>query len=406
MRTDLNPYSGERSVCGILRKAWRRGCSLLPVEGYTFGRPLVVLQSDDWGRVGIRDQEHWDELRSQGINLGERNYDCYSLETAEDVAAIVTMLRGHRDSIGRPPCLGMNFVVANVDFAKVIANNFSQIYLRTLAEGLPDGWNRSGLFEAHREGIVAGILSPALHGMTHFCQRVAERHLNDPGERGALMRLLWNAGVPYIHWRMPWIGFEYCDSEQSGEEAFLNSASQESLIDSTVEGFTEFFSKAPASACAPGYRANDDTHKAWAKNGVRVAQNGPGSALPPHFGSNGILHLYRSMDFEPAIAPNFSMTACVRAAEDCFLRGLPAIVSVHSINFHSTIKDFRSRTLALLDEFLTALEALHPDLLYVCDEDLYDLVDSGTLHSTESAVRLPVMKRKFATAAFAAGRST
>ncbi len=80
MRTDVNPYTGERSVSGILRKAWRRGRSLLPVEGFTFGRPLVVLQSDDWGRVGIRDQEGWEELRSQGINLGERNYDYYSLE--------------------------------------------------------------------------------------------------------------------------------------------------------------------------------------------------------------------------------------------------------------------------------------------------------------------------------------
>src|SRR5271170_1471666 len=277
MSTELNPHAGERSVRSILRKAWRRGRSLLPVEGFTFGRPLVVLQSDDWGRVGVRDSEGWEELRSLGINLGERNYDCYSLETAEDVAAVVTTLGRHRDSTGRPACLGMNFVVANIDFAKVIANNFRQIYLRTLAEGLPDGWNRPGLFEAYREGICAGILSPALHGTTHFCRPGVERHLDDPGERGALLRLLWSAGVPYIHWRTPWVGFEYWDSEQSGEDAFLNSACQESLIDSAVEAFLAFFLKRPASACAHGYRANDISHKAWTKSGIRVAQNGPGS---------------------------------------------------------------------------------------------------------------------------------
>ena len=95
------------------------------------------------------------------------------------------------------------------------------------------------------------------------------------------------------------------------------------------------------------------------------------------------------------------MDACLRAAEDCFARGLPAIVSVHSINFHSTIKDFRSRTLGFLDKFLTALEAKHPDLLYVRDEDLYDLVDKGTFQSMPSAVRVPVMKRKFTTGAIA-----
>jgi len=126
----------------ILRRVWRRGRSLLPVEGFAFGRPLVVLQSDDWGRVGVRDREGWEDLRDAGVNLGERSYDFYSLETAEDIAAIIALLHHHRDSTGRPACLGMNFIVANVDFKKVEADNFRQIHVRTLTEGLPDGWMR------------------------------------------------------------------------------------------------------------------------------------------------------------------------------------------------------------------------------------------------------------------------
>jgi hypothetical protein len=346
------------------------------------------------------DREAWEELRTLGVNLGERSYDFYSLETAEDVTAIMALLQRHRDSTGRPACLGMNFVVANVDFAKVSANNFSQIYLRALADGFPDGWERPGLFEAYREGISAGVLSPALHGATHFCRSAVERYLNNPGERGALLRSFWKTGVPYVHWRMPWIGFEYWDSERPGEQ-FLTSAVQEGLIDFAVEGFTAFFSKPPRSACAPGYRANKNTHDAWAKRGIRIAQNGPGSARLPHFDESGILHLYRSMDFEPALVEEFSLDACLRMAEDCFARGLPAIVSVHSINFHSSIKDFRTRTLELLDEFLALLEAKYPDLLYIHDEDLYDLVDKGTLQSAQAGVRVPVTKRKFIAGAVA-----
>lgn len=385
----------------ILRKVWRRGRSLLPVQGFAFGRPLVLLQSDDWGRVGVRDREGWEELRALGINLGERGYDFYSLETADDVAAVVSLLEHHRDSTGRPACLGMNFIVANVDFAKVNANNFREIHLRALAEGLPAGWRRPGLFEAYREGISAGVLSPALHGTTHFCRPAVERHLNDPGERGLLLRNLWKAGVPYIHWRMPWVGFEYWDSKP--EQDFLPLEVQQSLIDSAVENFVRFFSTAPRSACAPGYRANGSTHEAWAKRGIQIAQNGPGTATPPHFDRNGILHLYRSMDFEPASGQDFSLDSCLRAAENSFARGIPAIVSVHSINFHSTLKDFRSRTVVLLDEFLTALERKHPDLLYVRDEDICDLVNNGTLHSSQPTVRVAVTAKKFAAGAVAGG---
>jgi len=374
---------------------WRRGRSLLPLEGFAFSRPLLLLQSDDWGRVGIRDREGWEELQRSGMNLGERSYDFYSLETAEDVTAIASLLQKHRDSTGQQACLGMNFMSANVDFARVQAGNFREIFLRPLTAGLPKGWNRPGLFEAYREGIRAGVLAPALHGATHFCRPAAERFLSDPSPRGALLRTLWNAGVPYIYWRMPWIGFEYWDPERRATEKFLDAARQQAMIGSAAETFSEFFSQPPRSACAPGYRANQDTHEAWARCGIRVAQNGPGSARPPHFDRNGILHLYRTIDFEPAVGEEFCEDNCLRAAEECFARGLPAIISVHSINFHSTLKNFRTRTLDLLDHFLSALEAKHPDLLYVRDENLYDLVDTGRFHSLQSELRLVVTKRSF-----------
>jgi hypothetical protein len=54
----------------MLRKVWTRG-SLLPAEGFIFGRPLVVLQSDDWGRAGVKDREGWEALLALGLNLGD-----------------------------------------------------------------------------------------------------------------------------------------------------------------------------------------------------------------------------------------------------------------------------------------------------------------------------------------------
>jgi hypothetical protein len=196
---------------GLARKLWTRGLDALPVTGYHFDRPIVVLQSDDWGRVGLSDQAGLEQLRSAGLELGERPYDFYTLETADDVSALADLLGRHRDSIGRNPCLLMNFIVANVDFAK--ASTETGISLRQLADGLPDGWNRPGLIESYREGIAQGVFSAALHGTTHFCRASVERALANDNERSSLLHNLWKAGTPYIHWRMPWIGYEYWDPE-------------------------------------------------------------------------------------------------------------------------------------------------------------------------------------------------
>jgi hypothetical protein len=379
----------------LAQKIWNRFRNLLPVQGYFFDRPLVLLQSDDWGRVGLRDRDGLDRLRSAGLTLGERPYDFYTLETAEDLAALSQFLKRHRDATGRSACLGMNFVTANLDFTRMADEDFRQIHLRPITEGLPDQWQRPGLSEAYREGIDAGVFYPALHGSTHFCRRAIERQLAAGGERAELLRMLWKAGTPYIHWRMPWIGYEYWDLELPADERFLSADVQAKLIGSAVEIFAKFFAVPPRSACAPGYRANLDTHRAWAQYGVRVAQNGAGTFTPPHLDDWGILHLYRSIDFEPALGEELAIDAFARKAGEYFAKGLPLVVSLHSINFHSSVKDFRSRTLGLLDEFLSVLETKYPDLLYLHDGDLCDLVQSGSYRAESRGAHVAVSKRRF-----------
>lgn len=389
----------------ILRKLWQRGRDLLPVDGFHFDRPIVVLQSDDWGRAGLRDRQGLEQLASAGLVLGERPYDFYTLETAEDLAALRAVLRSHHDSAGRSPGLEMNFVVANLDFQKMdfekmSPEGFQQIHLLPLAEGLPAGWNRPGLLEAYREGIQEGLFHPALHGTTHFCRVAVERYLTasdptDPSDRGRLLRTLWKAGTPYIHWRIPWIGYEYWDPEASPDDRFLPPDTQRDLIGKAVGDFAKLFAILPRSACAPGYRANDDTHRAWAQIGIRVAQNGPGAPIPPHFDRHGLLHLYRTEEFEPAINPDFLLDDCLRTAEACFERKIPAIVSVHSINFHSSVKDFRSRTLELLHQFLTTLESTHPDVLYLHGGEIYELVNKGSCETAQGTVSVNVTRKSF-----------
>jgi hypothetical protein len=355
-----------------------------PDMGFIFERPLVLFQSDDWGRVGVRDAQGFAELRATGLALGESPYDYYTLETAEDVTAMHGLLSRHVDSSGRSPQLTMNFIVANLDFQKSLAAGSCQFQPLPV---LPGEWARPGLWEALLEGIRNQVFYPALHGMSHFCQNAMNRELLS-GERSELIRTLWRAETPYIHWRMPRIGFEYW----SPDAGFLSANEQKCLVRKACETFHTLFGRAASSACAPGYRANEDTHRAWADLGIRTAQNGSECWRRPYIDPYGILHLSRILDFEPAVHTNFSLRQMLETAEKCFSRGLPLVVSVHSINFHSTVRNFRDETLRLFDEFLLALEKTHPNLLYVNDADMLALVEKGTYEGRAGRLHVQVKK--------------
>jgi hypothetical protein len=367
---------GKREMIARLRRVWERVTTTPPQSGFHFNRPLLVFQSDDWGRVGVRDQQGWEELEAGGLHLGEAPYDYYTLETAEDLNAIGDVLRRYQDSVGRNPALVMNFILANVDFDRSLQHGENEISLVPLTAGLPGQWRRPQLFESYRQGVQDGVFFPALHGLTHFNSKAVSRELNAGGERADLIRKLWSAQTPYIHWRMPWIGYEYWDREQDAKNRSLSLEEQRKSIHQAAEVYQRLFGIAPLSACAPGYRANDDTRTAWFEDGIRVAQNGPGETKRPFLDHRGMLHTFRTIEMEPAIA-TCSLGDLVKQAQECFDCGVPAIVSIHSINFHSSLRDFRTPTLALLDQFLAAVKKKWPDVLYVQDSDLFHIATEG-----------------------------
>ena len=357
-----------------MRKLLRR---TLGTSGFTFSQPLVVLQSDDWGRVGVRDKHGYNNLRSKGLRLGEHPCDLYTLESAADVDHLSSLLSDHRDSSGRSPSLSMSFCVANLHFERMREQGFKKLEFLALAEGLPGRWRRPGLIEAYRAGVAKGVFVPALQGMTYFCKDAVELALSDKGERSRLLRLLWDEDTPCIHWRMPWIGYEFWNPEVSGH-GFISKEKQNALIQHACDLFFALFGARATSACAPGYRCNLATYQAWSEYGVRIVQHSTSEGLnEPKLDPNGILHLYRVLDIEPN-RKDIEVERYLHLADACFTRGLPLVISIHSINFHSSLKDFRTASLAALDTLLAELESKYRNLLYVNDDDLYSIVTGNS----------------------------
>jgi len=278
--------------------------------------------------------------------------------------------------------------VANLNFSKIKAQGFRNLDLQPLADGLPGAWHRPGLFDSYKAGIADGTFYPALHGMTHFCRSAVETELRANQEAAELLRTLWKSETPYIYWRMPWVGYEYWSP---GQKQFLSASHQESLIREGAELFAKMLGHRPLSACAPGYRANEDTYLAWRECGIRIAQNGSSGSLPVHIDRQDMLKIFRNVDFEPATAGEaFSLGQCLRRAQQNLDYGRPVVVSIHAINFHSSLRDFRTPTLKLLDQFLKALETRYPELLYLNDADLYQLATQGTYDRLPPTVTVEV----------------
>jgi hypothetical protein len=272
------------------------------------------------------------------------------------------------------------------------ARGYAGIETLPLSEGLPGSWSRRGLLEAYREGVQRGVFYPAMHGLTHFCPVAVANALEKGGERADLLRLFWEAETPYVYWRMPWVGYEYWNP-QKPRAGFLPADIQRVQIGEARTCFIAMFGTAPVSACAPGYFANHQTHRIWAEMGIRIAQNGAGRGLnAPYFDEAGILHLYRTIDLEPS-QRELEVDKYLQIAGNSFARGLPFIISTHSINFHSTLKDFRTSTLAALDSLLTALESRYPDLLYVHDQDLHAIVTEGAFQSRDTSITVSARRQ-------------
>ena len=361
---------------------------LHPVVILSFSRPLVILQSDDWGLAGIADKAGFDRLmKDRALNPAASHLDYYSLETAADLGALYEVLSSHRDSSGHHPILGGNFVLANVDFPKVIAHGFEQLFLKPLHAGLPRPWERPGLLEAYREGVRGQFLYPGLHGVTHFCAAGVKRLLREDSNRGGLLRNLFEIGTPLAYQVTPWAGFEYRDEETG----WLSFSEQRQAVVRGAELFRRTFGRQPLSACAPGYRANAATFRAWGQAGIKVAQHGPGLKAPPFIGRHGLLHLHRQVSFEPAINPEyFTVERAFNEAQRCVAAGQPVIVCIHSVNFHSTLRNFRDLTLERLDQLLRRLERAYGDLLYVHDEDLWNLARTACFSRNGNPVSVKV----------------
>lgn len=331
-------------------------------------RPIVLIQSDDWGRAGMPDIRSLHKLREMGYPVGENPWDFYGLETTEDLQALHSMLEAIRDQDGMPACIVANFILANPDLRRMTVEGYQKNHWVALRQGLPSPWGEPGLLDAYHALINAGVFYPALHGFCHFNDTAWRAALNDAGsELGHRVRAMVENDIPYLASLTPEINFALV-SRYGGQETFRPKNEQVRWVRDGVRLFIDAFGRVPVSTCAPGYRCNGTTYDQWRAAGLKVIQTA-GVCLP--YMEKGMLVLSRNVFFEPVLDADNAVEKALALSEIMVQAGLPIIVCSHSINYMSRHLGRAQFACDSLSRLLSGLLERFPDLRFANDESLW-----------------------------------
>jgi hypothetical protein len=348
-----------RRAVGQSIAKWAQLYSVAPV------RPIVVIESDDWGRVGLPSLQSLERLQAIGVPIGLSPWDFYGLESEDDVIRLGDKLSEFRDGDGRPACVTANFVMANADLERMRQENFQAFRWISLDVGFPKPW-RDTLLPAYCRNIDRGLFYPGLHGFTHFNVSAMMKLLTEISSRGDRMRQLACYGVPYLASLTPECNFALVE-RQSGVERFLTEADQENWIEAGVSTFTRAFGRRPMTTSAPGYRTNGRTLQIWHRYGFEAAQFVGQSGISA-LGSMVILE--RNVAFEPALSDAPDVEKAIEAASRAVECGFPIIVCSHSINYISRFLGYAEEGRCYLGELLERLLKAFPNLRFASDDDI------------------------------------
>lgn len=356
-------------------------------------RPLVLIQSDDWGLAGVPSLQ---ALERSGIGGPFSPWDLYGLETEADLLSLAAVLGEHTDKEKNSAVMSAVFITANPDVVRMEAEGYQAFRTVPLWQGLPSSWSESSLVDVYRHLVDSKHFFPALHGFTHCNQSVLLAMAREDSARGESLRSLHRVGIPYLSSRHRECNFALLD-RRGTEEVFLPEHEQRIWLQQGIEHFEKLFGFRPGSTCAPGYRFNDVTCALWKAEAIPVIH----SASPVPDLIAGLWNQSRNVFFEPVLQAD-ALAVALSAADAAVRRGEPVVICTHSINYVTRHGDKAAQGLSALRHLLTALLARYPDLRFVHELQLYE-----SLQTLDSAWwRAPTGAERRARLAKLAGAST
>lgn len=348
---------------GVLRALWHEPMLV---------RPVVIVESDDWGPGPARD--------------------------AAVLARVAERLAQIRDADGHPAVMTLGVVLGKPDGAVILADGCRHYHRDTLAEP-----RHAALVEAMRAGCAAGVFALQRHGLEHcWPESLLVRARDDDTLRQWLADPEARSEALPSPLQSRWVDAAKLPSTPHAPQAVLEAAAQEREV------FASVFGAAPAVAVPNTFVWNDDTEHAWAATGVRwvvtcgrqytgrAADGGLGRALRQirngEAGRDGLRYVVRDVYFEPI--RGHRAEAVWEAVAQRSALGRPSLLETHRESFIDPAAG--EATLAELDRALRGVLARHPDVRFMSTEALCErfMDRCNPLHVQSLAARCAIFLRR------------
>ena len=358
------------------------------LNGWKSSRKIIVIESDDWGSIRMPNRETFDFFIEKGYKLEMRPFERYdTLATSSDLNSLFDMLRSISNIEGKHPIITANTVVANPDFDKIAASNFTNYFYEPFTTTLERYYPNDRTFETWKSGIDQKLFYPQFHAREHYNVHDWLKLLQEKESNTTLAFSKNMVGIP--------------SNSQIGNRLLIAFGAQSKaeieqhkiILQEGLALFEQIFGFKSKSFIAPVYTWSEQLNETLAQQGVQFLQGGKFQLSPnvttkktdkiKHtLGQKNKLaqhYLTRNIFFEPSTSISRDwVTSAVKDVEASFFFKRPAIISAHRLNFVGFLDPNNAeRGRTLLHDLLAQVVKKHPNVEFLTSNELGELIASN-----------------------------
>ncbi len=365
--------------------------NIVNLPGWRTNRKIIVIESDDWGMIRMASKEAYNWFLENGYKVDQSPVDRNdALETNDDLELLFGVLSKVKDKYGCNPVITANNIVANPDFEKIKAAEFSEYFYEPFTQTLDRYSGRDRVFELYKEGINQRLFYPQFHGREHINVNQWMKQLNSNNKK---VLDAFKHNMPTVYKSV----YTNCRNENLDAFGKVESdgwAEKEEVIQTGLDLFERIWGYRSLSFIAPCYIWPTEIEKILYQNGIKYMQ-GTHVQREPTFNSNikkkyhyqgqtnkfGQRYLVRNVVFEPSLDPSEdSVSRALKEISCAFRHKKPAIICTHRFNFMGSIhSENRVKTLEKLYTLLTKLKKQWPEVEFMTTPELGKCMENDTM---------------------------